>query len=280
MRACVLRLLEASAAGVSAHGATDKSYAETGVAIMNLDIYCGPAPLPETVWTSWNLDPPLLAGIGAIFALLVISADTRRQRLAAGASLAVMLIAFVSPLCALASALFSARVLHHILLVTFLAPLIILSIPPRLRERQILPAQLSFLVHTIVMWVWHAPGPYLFALSTPAAYWLMELTLVGSALWLWMDTLSPRRPAGSALALLLGTTIQMGMLGALLTFSREPLFAAHIDSTQPFGLSPLADQQLAGLLMWVPAALPYLFAALLRLRSVFAGRSFDSEAPR
>ena len=127
------------------------------------------------------------------------------ERLAAITALVVMLIAFVSPLCALASALFSARVLHHILLVTFLTPLVVLSIPPRSRERQRLPAQLSFMVHTILMWVWHAPGPYLFALSSPAAYWLMELTLIGSALWLWADILSPRRSAGAALALLLGT---------------------------------------------------------------------------
>ncbi|MFN7092542.1 cytochrome c oxidase assembly protein [Allorhizobium sp. NPDC080224] len=247
---------------------------------MNLDIYCGPAPTPEMLWRDWNFDPPLLAAIGAVFVLLMTTASNPRQRMAAGAALLVMLLAFVSPLCALASALFSARVLHHILLVTFLAPLIVLAIPPKARERQPLPAQLSFLVHTLLMWTWHAPEPYLFALSSPAAYWLMELTLIGSAVWLWYDILSPRRTVGPSVALLLGTTIQMGMLGALLTFSREPLFAAHMDTTHPFGLSPLADQQLSGLLMWVPAALPYLFAALLKLRSLFAGRSFDSEAPR
>jgi putative membrane protein len=247
---------------------------------MNLNIYCGPAPTPDLLWSDWNFDPPLLASVGAIFVLLITSASSPRQRIAAGAGLALLLIAFVSPLCALASALFSARVFHHILLVTFFAPLVILAIPPHTRERQLLPVQLSFLVHTIMMWFWHAPAPYLFALSSPAAYWLMEATLIGSGVWLWADILSPRRSAGAAIALLLGTTIQMGMLGALLTFSREPLFAAHMDTTHAFGLSPLADQQLAGLLMWVPAALPYLFAALMRLRRIFAGRSFDSEAPR
>lgn len=247
---------------------------------MNLDIYCGPAPTPDMLWSDWNFDPPLLAAIGAVFLLLITSADSRRQRVAAAASLVVMLLAFVSPLCALASALFSARVFHHILLVTVLAPFVVLSIPPRSRDQRRLPAQVSFLVHTILMWVWHAPEPYLFSLSSPAAYWLMELTLIGSAVWLWYDILSPHRAAGASIALLLGTTIQMGMLGALLTFSREPLFAAHLDTTLAFGLSPLADQQLAGLLMWVPAALPYLLAALMRLRSVFAGRNFDSEAPR
>lgn len=247
---------------------------------MNLDIYCGPAPSPETLWLDWNFDPPLLAIIAAIFVFLITYANNRRQALAAFGAMLVMLVAFVSPLCALASALFSARVFHHILLVTFLAPLVILAIPPRSRERQLLTAQLSFLVHAIVLWFWHAPSPYLFALSSPPAYWLMQLTLIGSALWLWADILSPRRSAGAAIALLLGTTIQMGMLGALLTFSREPLFAAHMDTTHAFSLSPLADQQLSGLMMWVPAALPYLFAALLRLRSVFAGRNYNGEAPR
>lgn len=247
---------------------------------MNLDIYCGPAPTPDMLWRDWNFDPPLMAAIGAVFMLLIISARNRRQRLAAGAALFLMLLAFVSPLCALASALFSARVFHHVLLVTFLAPLVILAIPSQARTGWSLPTQLSFLVHTILLWTWHAPAPYLFALSSTAAYWLMEVTLIGSALWLWADILSPRRSAGAAIALLLGTTIQMGMLGALLTFSREPLFAAHMDTTHAFGLTPLADQQLSGLLMWVPAALPYLFVALLKLRSLFAGRSYDGETPR
>lgn len=245
---------------------------------MNLDIYCGPAPTPDGLWQDWNFDPALLVAIAVAFTLLVTIAGNARQRAAAVAALAVTLIAFVSPLCALASALFSARVLHHILIVTVLGPLIVLAIPTRFRDRLPLPPQLSFLAHTILMWLWHAPEPYLFALSSPYAYWLMELSLIGSAIWLWADILSPKRSVGAAIALLLGTTLQMGMLGALLTFSRQPLFAAHMDTTLAFGLSPLADQQLAGLLMWVPAAIPYLFAALLLLRRVFAGRSFEGEA--
>lgn len=245
---------------------------------MNLDIYCGPAPTPDALWRDWNFDPALLLAIAAVFTMLMTMAGNARQRSAAVAALAVTLIAFVSPLCALASALFSARVLHHILIVTILGPLIVLAIPTRFRDQVPLPPQLSFLAHTILMWIWHAPQPYLFALSSPSAYWLMELSLIGSAIWLWVEILSPKRSVGGSIALLLGTTLQMGMLGALLTFSRQPLFAAHMDTTQAFGLGPLADQQLAGLLMWVPAAIPYLIAALLLLRRVFAERSLDSEA--
>ena len=51
--------------------------------MMDLDIYCGPAPTPDILWSAWNFDPPLLAGVAAIFLFLMISAKSRRQRLAA-----------------------------------------------------------------------------------------------------------------------------------------------------------------------------------------------------
>jgi putative membrane protein len=56
------------------------------------------------------------------------------------------------------------------------------------------------------------------------------------------------------------------MLGALLTFAREPLYAVHAVAPLEWGLTPLADQQLGGLLMWVPAGLPYAIAAILVAR--------------
>ena len=77
-------------------------------------IYCGPAPLPAEAWTRLNLDPLLLLGL----ALMALAVGRDRRGLAA---LAVLLLAFVSPLCALSSALFSARVVHHLLLVVVVA---------------------------------------------------------------------------------------------------------------------------------------------------------------
>lgn len=247
---------------------------------MDLQIYCGPAPLPEALWSQWNFDPVLLSGLAASTFVLLTLTETRQQRMWTLSALLVAVVAFVSPLCALASALFSARVLHHILLVTVLAPLVVLAVPPNRRSSVVVPAQLSLLAHTAMMWLWHAPGPYLFALGSPAAYWLMELTLIGSAIWLWRDILASRRSVGAALALLLGTTLQMGMLGALLTFAREPLFSAHLDTTQPYGLLPLADQQLSGILMWVPAAIPYLLCALVVLSRLFSMRDAERQPAR
>ena len=80
-------------------------------------LYCGPAPDPGAIWGRWNLDPLLLAALAA----LALGIGRSWAGLAAVAALAV---AFVSPLCALSAALFSARVVHHLLLVALAAPLI------------------------------------------------------------------------------------------------------------------------------------------------------------
>ena len=70
--------------------------------------------------------------------------------------------------------------------------------------------------------------------------------------------------------------VQMGLLGALITFAARPLYAPHWLTTQDWGLSPLDDQQLAGLIMWAPGSLVYLFAAvaiLYRSLGPAAGRA-------
>lgn len=212
--------------------------------------YCGPAPTLATLAGDWNFDPLVIVP-------LIVAAFMLRHSRTGLAGILVLAIAFVSPLCAMASALFSARVAHHLLLVAVAAPLLAAAIPGKAR------LHLPFLVHVAAMWIWHAPAPYAFALSSDAAYWLMQITLLGTAVWLWQAILAA--DTGMRVALALGTTIQMGMLGALLTFAARPLYAAHQLTTAPFGLSPLEDQQLAGLLMWVPAALPYLAIAIAPL---------------
>ncbi|NEW89348.1 cytochrome c oxidase assembly protein, partial [Rhodopseudomonas sp. WA056] len=127
-----------------------------------------------------------------------------------------------------------------------------------------------FMVHTVLLWLWHAPAPYAAALADPAVFWAMELSLLGSAVALWLAVLAPAGAIGRSLAVLLGSVVQMGMLGAVITFARAPLYDAHLGVTTAWGLSALQDQQLAGLVMWVPGALPYLAVALVLL-----GRRLD-----
>jgi putative membrane protein len=171
-----------------------------------------------------------------------------------------MLVIFVSPLCALSSALFSVRVLHHVLLIAAVAPLLALAFPQR---RAGAPSFVVLVVaHAVILWLWHTPGPYAWGLASVPAYWLMQISLLGSAWLLWRGILAPAAQSGLALVALVATIGQMGLLGALIVFAPRPLYTLHVASTAAWGLTPLADQQLAGLLMWVPAILPYLGVGL------------------
>ena len=213
--------------------------------------YCGAAPLPELALRSWNLDPLLLAGL---LLLLVVLRNARTGPAAVG----VLAFAFVSPLCAISVGLFSARVVHHVLLVAVAAPLLAAALPARRRSGVALP----FLVSTALLWAWHLPAAYDLALSEVVVYWVMQLTLLGSAVWFWRSVLSARGGIDAVLWSLAGL-MQMGALGALLTFAPAPLYAVHGLAPLAWGLTPLADQQLGGLIMWVPAMLPY--AAMIAL---------------
>lgn len=222
--------------------------------------YCGPAPQPDELLGRWNLDPFLLAGLAMIVLWWHIAGRDRSQRKAlSGAAFGITLVLFVSPFCALTSALFSARVVHHVVLSAILAPLFILSVP-RERIRSFGPLAGWTIAQAIMFWLWHAPGAYAAALSDNAVYWLMQATLLGSSLAFWSALRRASLPA--ALGALLITVVQMGLLGALITFADSPLYAPHFLTTEAWGLSPLRDQQLAGLIMWAPAAGLYLVAAL------------------
>ena len=133
-----------------------------------------------------------------------------------------MLVIFVSPLCALSSALFSVRVLHHVLLVAAVAPLLALAFP--LRRAGSPPLSVLVAAHAVILWLWHAPGPYAWGLASVPAYWLMQISLLGSAWLMWRAILAPAAQPGPALVALVATIGQMGLLGALIVFAPRPLY--------------------------------------------------------
>ena len=221
--------------------------------------YCGAAPVPAEIAARWNLDPVLLLVLAAIPLLYfrALPASARAPAAFWGAwSLAVLL--FVSPFCALTSALFSARVVHHLAVEIVLAPLVVLALP-RLKVSGI--GAIWVILQVVVFWAWHAPAAYSAALSSHALYWTMQLSMIATAalFWAWIRTAS----FPSAVAGLLATMVAMGLLGALITFAGSPLYAPHFATAQPWGVSALEDQQLAGLIMWAPGGGFYLAAALL-----------------
>lgn len=207
-------------------------------------LYCGPAPAPEEIWLRWNLDPWAIA----VIAGLALLAGKNRPGLVA---ILVLAVAFLSPLCALSSSLFSARVLHQVLLVAVAAPLLALARPSGSDTGTGLP----FLAATAALWLWHLPVAYDAALSDMAIYWVMQASLLGSAVLFWRAVF--RHPAGEGLVWVFLGYLGMGMLGAILTLAPEGLYATHASAPLLWGMTPLADQQLGGLVMWMPAGLPY-----------------------
>lgn len=219
--------------------------------------YCGQGPSPEELWARWNVDPLLLGGLAVGVVLILRLAGDRPSRAAGACALGVLVLSFVSPLCALSSALFSARTVHHLLLMLIAAPLIARALPRPGRASALLPAAAA---QTVALWGWHAPAAYGAALSHDGVYWLMQASLLGAAVWFWSALRAASTPA--VLIGLLATLVQTGLLGAVLTFAPDAAYAPHLLTTSAWGLTPLEDQQLAGLVMWVIGAGPYLAAAL------------------
>lgn len=217
--------------------------------------YCGPAPTPAELWASWNLDPFALA------ILLALALWAGRSRSGA-VGMIVLAIVFLSPLCALSSALFSARVVHHVLLVAIAAPLFALSRP----ARGAVPVGLPFLAATAALWLWHLPAAYDAALGNKVIYWVMQASLFASAFAFWRAAFS--QATGSGAIWVFFAYLAMGMLGAILTLAPNAVYATHALTTDPWGLTPLADQVLGGLIMWMPAGLAYAgWGAVMATRS-------------
>lgn len=225
--------------------------------------YCGAAPLPDEWLARWNLDTVLLLILAAASVLLARHRGVSPLRHRCGqAAIALTALLFVSPFCALGSALFSARAVHHVLLATVLGPLLSEAFG---LHRHRLPGSLTLAtaLQALVFWFWHVPAVYGAALSSDAVFWAMQLTITGTAAF-WYARLRSAS-AGAATIALLATMVQMGVLGALLLFAGSAFYAPHYLTTAAWGFSPLEDQQIAGLIMWAPASAIYLLAAVVTL---------------
>ena len=233
---------------------------------MDMLPYCGPAPAPAALAGSWNADPLLLLSL-ALLALPVLASP---HRLAFGLGWLSLVLAFVSPLCALTVALFSARALHHLLLIGLAAPLLACGLPRPAPRR--LPRGLSLGALLIALIAWHIPSVYSAIWQSHLLYWLMQAAVLIPAILFWSRCLTPREPQErmTSLALIALLAGVMGLIGAVLTFAPGALYAEHAAAPFEYGLLPGEDQQLAGLLMWVPGFVPLAAIAGLLLQRAWA----------
>jgi len=238
-------------------------------------VYCGAPPVPGELWGRFNLDPVLLTALALLTVAhcLADRRDGKPWRLAASGWV-VATLAFTSPLCALSVSLFSARIAQHMILILIAAPIIASSLS---RYRIFFgPSSLwaASALFFAALWFWHMPAPYEATFASPVIYWAMHISLFGSAIWLWAALL--RQHSAHAFAAGALTSMQMGLLGAVICFASWPMYRPHYATTEAWGFTPLADQQLGGALMWVPGCLLFLWVAMRCLGS--AWRSLEEAA--
>jgi putative membrane protein len=192
-----------------------------------------------------------------------------------------LLVALESPIDQISSDLFAMHMLQHLLLILLAAPLLVLSaplaalmwgLPKDVRHSAAVlarcwPAMLgrpavAFSLHVLALWAWHVPALYEAAEADRLLHVIEHACFLGTGMLFWSALLQHRAASGAAVLYVFGMAIQSTALGALLTFARAPWYSSHLTTTAAWGLSPLEDQQLAGLIMWVPGGLIYLAAAL------------------
>ena len=257
---------------------------------------------PHDLWRAWSLEPltmTLLAtaaalftnGVRAVWKAAGVGRGVRKPNvwlLVSG--WLILALSLLSPLHALGGALFSAHMAQHELLMTVAAPLLVLgrplvplvwAFPPRWRRvsgawahTRVVSAMwgtltrpfIAFLVHAIAIWVWHIPALYDHAVTSEPVHALQHASFFLTALLFWWVVLKPsgsREAVAISIALLFATVLHTGALGALLTLTSRLLYPVYGATTAPWGLTPIADQQLGGIIMWVPGGLPYVAAALV-----------------
>jgi len=237
----------------------------TSLATLDNIPYCGLPPTIDDLWTRFNLDPLLCSALIALVLWQTMRCSgAARVRALIGWTVAAA--AFISPLCALSVSLFSARIAQHMLLLLVAAPLIASALPAAPARGTGARLTMSTIAVLVFLWLWHMPVPYEATFYHVWIYWCMHLTLFGSGLWLWRELL--RHPPAATLSVIaagLFTSLQMSLLGALLTLATHPLFTWHLTLTYIWGVSPLEDQQLGGALMWLPGMVLFLWTSLSSL---------------
>jgi cytochrome c oxidase assembly factor CtaG len=126
-----------------------------------------------------------------------------------------------------------------------------------------------WLLHVSTLWFWHAAVPYDAAVEHHLLHVAEHASFLGTGVLFWRVVAGARDADrvsyGFGVLLLFATAMQSVFLSALLTFARSPWYSVYAATTAPWGLDPLADQQLAGVIMWIPAGLVYVVAALALL---------------
>lgn len=184
----------------------------------------------------------------------------------AGAALVILGVALLS---GVAQRLFAAHMAQHLLLIAVAAPLLVLG-GVRLR----LPPLAGWLLFVTVFLFWHWPAAFRWAAGAPATEFLELASILAAACALWSAVLGANALNDGARALLvMSAAVLTDLPGVVMLFAPTAICTMPGEDAARFGLTPLQDQQVAGLLMWVPANLVFFsFAVFLFARWIGAVR--------
>lgn len=256
---------------------------------------------PHDLWGAWSWEPVTLMGL-ASSAVLYVRGVYRLwqgagfgrgvrcwQALAFAGGWLTLGLALVSPLHTLGPVLFFVHMIQHEVLMLIAAPLFVLSRPllpflwglPRTWQQRvarwgrgrIIQASwqtltdplVIWIVHALAVWLWHIPGLYQATLDDETVHILQHVSFLGTALLFWWALIYGRHGKlgyGLAVLYVFTTAVHTSILGALLTFAPSLWYPAYAETTAAWRLTPLEDQQLGGLIMWVPGGVVYVFAGL------------------
>ncbi len=263
-----------------------------------------------TTWqlfvAGWDWEPSVILGCALLLLSYLTALRFRLQlrSLCFVAGVLVLLLALVSPIDTLADRyLFSAHMVQHMLLILVVPPLLIMGIPQGLTdrllrysffkkaERLFRKPLLAWILGVGSMWIWHWPPLYNTALSHEAIHIAEHVMFLVAATIFWWPVLSPVEDSHlsplASVVYLFSACAAHTVLAILITFAPVGTYPAYLQPSDTLGILPLlrnqwgltpgVDQQLGGLLMWVPVCLIYLgfiITTIIRWYSVpIPGRS-------
>ena len=237
--------------------------------------------------TQWNWEPSILIATVLITGLYLYAIGPLRKRyfpeepVKTGQTVSFLLgiffmfLSLVSPLDELGdSYLFSAHMVQHLVLTMIGPPLLVIGTPGwfikplvrnkiafRVAKALTYPA-VAFVLYNVDFWLWHSPPLYNATLENQNIHILEHLTFIIFGILNWWPMFSqsknlPRLSIGGQVLYLFLSGMPSVLLGAGLTFS-PPLYAPYIAAPRVWGISAATDQQLGGLIMWVPVSISYI----------------------
>lgn len=267
--------------------------------------------LGTTWWQHWTFEPVTVVLLVLGAALYVVGlrnawaqagrgAGIRAWQAAAFAGGMICLaVAQISPLAWLSDVLFSAHMTQHEILMLIAAPLLVLGQPllavlwavPRARRAAVAAAFRGpafsrawhtltgplavFLLHAVALWVWHIPVLFEAALANEAVHFLQHMCFLLTAALFWWGMVYGRYGRmgyGVAILYVFLTALHNTVLGALLTIAPSTWYPSYDLMAVRWQVDALADQQLAGLIMWVPSGVAFLVVGLA-LTAAWLGES-------